>query len=113
MQINLELLKDLNDSEKITLWNEYQSEISSDSQIYDNDEDFFHIYFAKAIDAVRAAHYGEYNYSDTYVSFDGYANLESFNDVDNQIDFDDLSDWLEEDPDSYQGYDIWEEEEEE
>lgn len=114
MQINLELLKDLSDSEKITLWNEYQGAISSDSHIYENDEDFFNEHFSgDAIRAVRAAHYGEYSYSDTYVSFDGYANLESFNDVDYQIDFNDLADWLEENPDSYQDYDIWEDEEEE
>lgn len=113
MQINLELLKDLSDSEKISLWNEYQYETSSESQIYENEEDFFDTFFTKAIDAVRAAHFGEYNYHDTYVSFDGYANLESYNDVDYQIDFNELSNWLEEDPDSYQDYDIWEDEEEE
>lgn len=42
-----------------------------------NDEDFFDVYFKKADDAVRAVCYGDYNYTDDYVKFDGYGNLES------------------------------------
>jgi hypothetical protein len=46
-----------------------------------NDEEFFEIYFeGKPMDAVRAAQYGDYNYTDEYVRFNGYGNLESFND---------------------------------
>lgn len=47
--------------------------------VMENDEEFFEIHFAgNPLEAVRAAQYGDYKYSDDYVRFDGYANLESF-----------------------------------
>lgn len=46
--------------------------------VYLNDEDFFDMFFeGKPMEAVRASHYGEYNYMDEYVRFNGYGNLES------------------------------------
>lgn len=45
---------------------------------HDNDEEFFETYFSdRPMEAVRAAQYGDYNYSDEYVRFNGYGNLES------------------------------------
>lgn len=46
----------------------------------ENDEEFFNNYFSNAMEAVRAASYGEYNYTDTYVKLDGYGNLETASD---------------------------------
>lgn len=47
-----------------------------------NDEEFFNVHFeGKPMEAVRAAQYGEYNYTDEYVRFNGYGNLESFSDI--------------------------------
>lgn len=43
----------------------------------DNDEEFFDTFFTKPMDAVRAAYFGKYKYSDEYVRFDGYGNLKS------------------------------------
>lgn len=46
--------------------------------VYENDEEFFNMMFeGKAMEAVRAAHYGDYNYNHDLVKFDGYGNLES------------------------------------
>ena len=46
---------------------------------YENDEDFFNIFFAdNPMEAVRASFYGNYKYCDRYVRFNGYGNLESF-----------------------------------
>ena len=43
-----------------------------------NDKDFFDCYFdGDTLGAVRAVCYGTYNYSDDYVKFDAYGNLES------------------------------------
>lgn len=53
-----------------------------------NDEDFFNTYFENRVDeAVRAVCYGEYNYTDEYVRFNAYGNLESFDEwqVENEI----------------------------
>lgn len=44
-----------------------------------NDEEFFKVFFGdNVIEAVRAAHFGNYNFTDEYVIFDGYGNLNSF-----------------------------------
>ena len=38
-----------------------------------NDEDFFNTFFeGRPMEAVRAAVYGDYNYTDDYVKFEGY-----------------------------------------
>jgi hypothetical protein len=51
--------------------------------VMDNDEEFFNIYFdGKPMEAVRAAVYGDYHYTDDYVRFDGYGNLESLSEYD-------------------------------
>lgn len=42
-----------------------------------NDEDFFNVYFTEPMEAVRAAYFGEYKYSDDYVRFNAYGNLKS------------------------------------
>ena len=51
-----------------------------DIYYYYNDDDFFAMAFGtNVLDAVRAVCYGNYNYSDDYVRFDAYGNLESAN----------------------------------
>lgn len=42
-----------------------------------NDEEFFNVFFSDPMEAVRAAHYGDYNYTDEYVRFNAYGNLET------------------------------------
>ena len=50
-------------------------------EYWDNDEEFFNTFFYNnPAEAVRASYYGNYNYCDDFVRFNGYANLESFND---------------------------------
>ena len=50
---------------------------------YENDEEFFNTYFYNnPTEAVRSVYYGDYNYCDKDVSFNGYGNLVSFNDYD-------------------------------
>ena len=52
-----------------------------------NDKEFFDCYFdGDTLGAVRAVCYGTYNYSDDYVKFDAYGNLESGNQWDVQED---------------------------
>lgn len=48
---------------------------------YENDEDFFNSFFSdNPIEVARATFYGNYKYCDQYVRFNGYGNLESFDD---------------------------------
>ena len=52
-------------------------------EYWDNDEEFFDTFFHNdPMEAVRSSYYGDYNYCDDYVRFNGYGNLESFNDYD-------------------------------
>lgn len=42
-----------------------------------NDDEFFDIYFKDKMEVARAVCYGSYNYTDDYVKFNAYGNLES------------------------------------
>ena len=46
-------------------------------EVYENDADFFKMFFTNPMEAVRATQFGNYNYSDDYVKFNGYGNLDS------------------------------------
>jgi len=83
-----EYLNELTTSELVIIHNEYcQSTNMNDEEIYNNDEEFFEIFFeGKVLDAVRAVSYGEYKYTDDYVLFNGYGNLESFNNPTDRVD---------------------------
>ena len=49
-------------------------------EYYENDEEFFNTYFYNnPTEAVRASYYGDYNYCDEFVKFNGYGNLETRN----------------------------------
>lgn len=50
-------------------------------EVFENDEEFFETFYEESpMEAVRSALYGDYNYTDDYVKFDGYNNLESLDD---------------------------------
>ena len=50
-------------------------------EYWDNDEEVIDTFFHNdPMEAVRRSDYGDYNYCDDFVRFNGYANLESFND---------------------------------
>ena len=74
---------DLTESQLIELNNTYcQSTGAYDSEVYNNDEDFFSTFYPNPGDGLKVAQaifYGEYNYSHDYVKFNGYGNLESIN----------------------------------
>lgn len=44
---------------------------------YENDEEFFETMFQTKDEVARAVCYGDYNYTDDYVKFNAYGNLES------------------------------------
>jgi hypothetical protein len=83
----LEYVENVDDATLVSLHNQYCRNINdSDSEIYLNDEEFFSMFFTDPLEAVRAVCYGEYNYTDEYVVFDGYANLETSNYPDKWVD---------------------------
>ena len=94
----IDYLAQLKDDELMDLWNNYCCEERMDDYIYYNDEYFFEEYFANNVDeAVRTVCYGDYRYRDTFVIFNGYGNLESFDDwkLDSYIYIEDLASYLE------------------
>jgi hypothetical protein len=81
-------LNSLDDNELVNVHNTYcRNQNYSDDEIYSNDEDFFNTFFeGKTNEAVRAVCYGEYEYMNEYVKFNGYGNLVSFNNPSAYID---------------------------
>ena len=48
-------------------------------EYWENDEEFFNTFFLEnPMEVARATFYGDYRYCDQYVRFNGYGNLESF-----------------------------------
>ena len=109
-----EYLRDLSDTDLINVHNEYAREHDSDNEIYYNDEDFFNTFFpSNVMEVVRAISFGEYKYSDEFVKFDGYANLESFSNAEDHVDISELAQAIIDNPQDFYDIELEEEEEEE
>lgn len=76
----IEIINDMSEAELIQLNNEYCEAVNYyDNEIYENDEDFFNTHFeGNPMAAVRAANYGDYNYTHSWVILNVYGNLETF-----------------------------------
>src|SRR5690625_3971569 len=62
-------------------------------ETYNNDEEFFDMFYHnRAIEAVRATQYGEYNFNDPYVGFNGYGNLVTYTELELRQEFMDYLD---------------------
>jgi hypothetical protein len=77
---------DLSDGQKISIRNEYCREVANnEDEVYDFDEMFFETFFSEssAIEVARAVYFGNIqNWSDDYIKFNGYGNLESMSTYD-------------------------------
>lgn len=114
IQAITEYLNDLSDNDLLNVHNEYcQSCNYSDNEIFTNDEEFFNTFFqGHVMDAIRAVSFGDYRYSDEYVIFNGYANLETFNNVSDHVDISAIAEDIMENGGNYFGIELEEEEEE-
>ena len=100
-----EEFNNLSSNEKIAIYNEYCSEHgNSDNMLHDFDEEFFEMAFGNdPIEAARATFFGDIqNWSDEYIRFNGYGNLESLNEYDAVEEAEDHVD------DIYEYEDVWE-----
>lgn len=86
------------DDEKISLWNEYCSENNFDDTIHCFEDDFFETFFSgsEPMELFRLGCFSQISWSDNYIKFNGYGNLESMNDYEavNSIDEAVLVEWL-------------------
>lgn len=75
-----EQIENMTEGQLIELNNRYCQEFGyHDNEIYDNDEEFFNMFYeGKPMEVARACFYGDYNFSHAYVTFNGYRNLETF-----------------------------------
>lgn len=88
-----EYLENLGGSELATLWDDYCDYSNyTDDYVYDMDmiDEMFSDY--SPMDILQRAFYGDFNPSHDYFKFNGYANLESSDYVDELISIDDLAD---------------------
>jgi hypothetical protein len=111
----MEYLEGLDNSELVSIHNEYcQSIGDGDSEIWSNDDEFFETFFSgRVVEAVRAATYGDFEFHHDYVMFNGYANLESFDDPSGHIDLGDIADDILENERNYSDIELEDPEEEE
>lgn len=74
-----EYLQDMSIDELVSRFNEYCQEVGYyDNMIYDFTENFFEDNFSSAYEASRATYFGKIsNWTDEYIKFNGYGNLES------------------------------------
>jgi hypothetical protein len=75
----IEAIENMSGNELVNLNNLYCQEFGyDDNEIFDNDEEFFNMFFeGKPMEVARATFYGDYNFSHDFVKFNGYGNLES------------------------------------
>lgn len=90
-------IENFDDNDWVNKWNEYcQENRYDDNEIWCFDDDFFNTFFEgrDPMELVRLGSFSELNWSDEYIKFNGYGNLESFNNPENTIDKTALIDWM-------------------
>jgi len=112
-----EILKKLNELKDNEEWeslriinNECAMYNGSTDEINVNDEEFFNIFFENNVnEAVRAVCFGDYRYTDGFVMFDAYGNLQSFNEYElkHYLDLDEMAYQITEYDDIYNGIEIY------
>ena len=78
-----EKFDDLSLSEKLSIYNEYCINYGCNETIEYFDEDFFNCFFSDKMEVARAVFFGNIqSWTDEYIRFNAYGNLESLNEFD-------------------------------
>lgn len=109
----IEELESMSNEELMQLHNQYCENINyMDSQIFNNDEEFIEMNFHdRVVEFQRACEYGDYRYRDTFVQFNVYANLDSFDNVTDNVDIQEIATDIQENASSYYAIELEEVEE--
>lgn len=109
-----EKFKELSMGERLSIFNTYCCEHGNpDNQIHCFDEEFFYMAFSNPMEAARATFFGNIkNWSDEYIKFNAYGNLESMNEYDVLEEIDNYLEEIFDNPDIWEDY-IEDEEEDE
>ena len=76
-------MKNMSETDKLMVMvqevNSWNNELESLS-VWENDDEFFDTFFISRnpMEVARAIYFGDYNYNDEYVTFNGYGNLVSY-----------------------------------
>lgn len=103
----IQQLNDMDTQTVIDIYNTYADE-NSYERIYDNDEFAINVCFETIHEGIKAAIYGDYTVQDSYFTFNGCANLITFNNVTDEncpIDYNELAQWIV-DNELFNDYDI-------
>ena len=102
----VEKFNELSRSEKVAIFNEYCMEYgNSDDMLNSFDEEFFDMAFSNPMDAARATFFGNIkSWSDEYIRFNGYGNLESVSEYDVDEEIDGYLEEIFEHPDTWDDY---------
>lgn len=100
----LEKLENLEENDIINLHNQY-CDLNSyhDDMIYDFDNSFFDEICGgmDRMEIARASTFGDLNWSDDYICFDGYGNFKSIRNIESEIDLDAIKADILQNPDKY------------
>jgi len=101
-----ELFEDLDRSEKISIYNEYCLEHGcGEDMLQYFDEEFFDTYFEDKMEVCRATFFGDIkSWSDEYIRFNAYGNLESVSDLEAEDIVEDSLEEIFEHPDVWEDY---------
>ena len=111
-----EKFKELSTSERLSIFNKYCCEHGDpDKEIHSFDEEFFDVYFPDhPMEAARATFFGKIeSWSDDYIKFNAYGNLESMNEYDVLEEIDNYLEEIYDNPDTWEDYIDNEEDDEE
>ena len=102
----VELFGECSADDKIAMFNEYQNQHrGGDDTIYSFDEEFFYIAFSDPMEAARATFFGDIeSWSDPYIRFNGYGNLESLSETEAEQEADDAVEEIFDHPDIWVNY---------
>ena len=101
--------------DRVAIYNMYCSEHGdSDNEIHSFDDEFFNTYFSDPMEAARATFFGKIeSWSDEYIRFNAYGNLESLNEYGATDMIEDYLEDIYDNPDTWEDYIEDEEEDEE
>ena len=106
LEVFTEKFNDLSVSNKVAIYNEFSLEHGDpDNRLYSFDEEFFSMSFSNPMEAARATFFGDIeSWSDEYIRFNSYGNLESLSDYKAESEIEDYIEDIFEHPDVWEDY---------
>ena len=102
-----DLLENMSESQLYTIVNEYFDKTNYyDDRIYDMDEFNEIMSGMSPSDIATKIFYGDFRPNDNYFRFDGYANLQSFDYISDEVDLEEIADYIIDNDEDFDNSDI-------